>query len=440
MSYLAIWRRRWLLVVAAIVLAVGAAVVASALTQPQYAATSRLFVTTTGGASVVEAYQGNLFGQDRVLSYVELAKGKQVAQRTIDAMKLDITAEELMPMVNAERVPTQTVLFDITVTNPNPDLARDLANVVAQQTSQLVEELETSSRGGSPAASAVIVDLADTPTSPVTPSWLRNILAGLVGGLLIGLVAAVARDKLDRSVGSAQDAATAVGGRPLGAVPPRPRGASGIPFGADEPEVSEAFRAIRTRLTASHTGQHGDAPTAVLVTEPKTNTDTAAVTLGLGAALAESGRRTVVVDADLHNRSATQALGLTASPGLWDVLTGRASLDRALVPTEFDRLAMLPAGPAQHQPGQLLGSPFTPELIKQLRGDFEFVLIAGPPTLPFSDVVMLAGCTDGVVLVARAAVTSSVQLRDAADQITMSGAEVVGAIATHDKRRSLRGG
>jgi Mrp family chromosome partitioning ATPase len=73
-------------------------------------------------------------------------------------------------------------------------------------------------------------------------------------------------------------------------------------------------------------------------------------------------------------------------------------------------------------------------LIKQLRSEYDFALITGPPVLPYSDVVVMAGLTDGVLLVARAGSTSTLDLAAAADKIRVSGAESLGVVVTNAKR------
>lgn len=399
----------------------------SALTQPQYVASARLFVTATGGASVVETYQNNLFGQERVLSYAKLAAGRQVAQRSIDALHIEMSPEQLMSSVTTERVPLDTVLLDISVRNPNPDMARDLANTVARQTTQLIEELETSARGGIPAATAVLVDLADAPTTPAAPNWFRNILVGLFGGLVLGLIAAIARETLDRSVRSTEQASDATGTRSVGSVPPRPKRAQSIPFGSSEPASTEAFRTIRTNLLAFDE----NSPSTIVVAEPRNQAGAATVTLGLGAAFAESGRSVLVIDGNLRDGGLSQELGLGQTQGLGDVLAGLTPIHDATVATKVSGLTVLPSGRQNQEPGELWGHQDLIGLVKQLRNEFDVVMIAGPPVLPYSDVVVIAGLTDGVLLVARAGTTSTLDLAAAGDKIAAAGAKSLGVVVTN---------
>lgn len=427
LGYLRIWRQRWKVVFAAVLLGIVCAAGVSALTQPQYVASTQLFVTTTGGASVVEAYQGNLFGKERVLSYAQLASGKQVAQRAVDQLQIAMTADQLMSEVTAEPVP-DTVLLDISVSNPNPAMAADLANAVALQTTQLVEELETSARGGSPAATATLVDDAQVPVSASVPNWTRNLLVGALAGLLIGLVAAIARDKLDRSVRSSDEAAGAAGAPFIGSIPGPGRGKSqGIPFGADQNATTEAFRVLRTNVLSSDGGRTSG---AFVVAGPTSGAGASTLSLGLAAAVAESGRSVVVVDGDLRNRGVSKRIDMDDAAGLGEALTGSARVSELVLDTDVRGLHVLPAGSASDQSTKLLGGDAMVRIIKELASNFDLVLIDGSPLLAFSDSVVLANATDGVLVVAQANSTTTADIAAAAEKVTTAGSQVLGVALT----------
>lgn len=430
LEYLAIWGRRWKIVIAATLLGVAVAAGVSAVMQPKYIATTQMFVTATGGASVVEAYQGNLFGQERVSSYVQLAQGKQIAQRTIDQLDINLTPEELQSMITAAPIPN-SVLMTISVESPNPTLARDLANAVSVQTSQLVEELETSARGGSPAAAATLVDEADLPTSPATPKWIPNLMYGLFGGLLVGLVGAIARDKLDRSVRSDDAAASAAGAPPMGSVPDGSTGApTGLPFGTHDPATSDSFRSLRTAVAAS---VDSSSTGAIIIAGP--TEDAATVTLGLAAALAEAGRSVIVVESNLHGREISARLDLSDRRGLTDVLSGSTTLDTVITRSGVTGLDVLPAGSPSSSPSQLLAGPGMIEVLKYLCSEYDSVVIGGSPVLKHSDSLGIAEWTDGLLLVARSGSTTEKQLADAADKARLARTRILGVVSTTGKRR-----
>ena len=92
-EYGRILRAGWWIVALATVIGIAGGWAYTFFTTPQYQACARLFVTTEGGSSVGEAYQNNLFSQERVNSYAGLATSTQVAQRAVDQLQLGMSAE-----------------------------------------------------------------------------------------------------------------------------------------------------------------------------------------------------------------------------------------------------------------------------------------------------------------------------------------------------------
>ena len=117
-DYLRIFRRFWWVVLLATLIGVAVGYASTFLSTTQYSSTTRLFVTTQSGTSVGDAYQNNLFSQERVFSYAGLATSDQVAARAIAQLKAPISVEELRSKITAVPMP-QTVLLDITATDPD---------------------------------------------------------------------------------------------------------------------------------------------------------------------------------------------------------------------------------------------------------------------------------------------------------------------------------
>ncbi|WP_236737347.1 YveK family protein, partial [Mycolicibacterium llatzerense] len=140
-NFLRILRTRWIPVVAAIVVALLGTVIVTATTTPLYKSSTRLFVSTYAGTSLTDAYQGNLFSQERINSYTVLLTGEVLAQRTVDALHLDMSAQALRKEVTA-RSKAGTVLIDVDVLDPSPVRARDIANTLSNEFVTMVKELE----------------------------------------------------------------------------------------------------------------------------------------------------------------------------------------------------------------------------------------------------------------------------------------------------------
>jgi polysaccharide biosynthesis transport protein len=161
------------------------------------------------------------------------------------------------------------------------------------------------------------------------------------------------------------------------------------------------------------------------------------VTLGLASALAESGRSVCLVDCGLRKRMASRAMGLGDAPGVFGLLNGSRAVDKMLVNVGIPHLTVLPAGqPEESEPGELLSREILTQLIKHLNSTYNFVLIDGAPVLPYSDTSTIAGSARGVLLVARAHSTDTVDLKAAATKLRMAGVEPMGVVVTDQKRLS----
>ena len=124
-DYLRVARRRWKLILGCVLAAVAIAGLATVQTTPQYSSSARLFVSTAPSDSG-EAYQGGLFSAERVTSYADLVSGRELSSRVIESLGLEIEPQDLADKITATVVP-ETVILELTVTDPSPTQAQRLA-------------------------------------------------------------------------------------------------------------------------------------------------------------------------------------------------------------------------------------------------------------------------------------------------------------------------
>jgi capsular polysaccharide biosynthesis protein len=182
-------RTRWAIIFWTTVAAVSVAVILTLLTTPLYAASTRLFVSTATD-STSDLYKGS---QERVRTYTKLLMGRTLAQRTVDKLRLNTSAEELAGRVSASAEP-DTVLIDVDVLDESPSRARDIANALSDEFVKMMRELETPVDGDLPNARVTVQQRASVPEEPTIPQRTRNIEAGLAVGVLLGIGLAVLRD------------------------------------------------------------------------------------------------------------------------------------------------------------------------------------------------------------------------------------------------------
>ncbi|MGN0041356.1 MULTISPECIES: polysaccharide biosynthesis tyrosine autokinase [unclassified Rhodococcus (in: high G+C Gram-positive bacteria)] len=428
-DYVRILQARWKIIAVVTIVAVLAALTVSLLTTPQYEAKTRLFVSTTSGASVQEIYQGNLFSQQRVASYTELLAGTTLAQRALDELGItDMTPGELAARVTASSTP-DTVLIDTALTDESPERARDLANALSDEFVVMARELETPESGGEPTARVVVEQYAATPSTPVVPKTSRNVALGLAVGLLLGIALAVLRDRLDNTVKDRNTIEEIAGTGVVGVIPMEKarHEEPAITFADSNSGDAEAYRELRTNLQFLEV----DNPPRVLVftssvpTEGKTTT-----AINTALVLAEAGKPVVLVEADLRRPRVSKYLGVLGDAGLSTVLAHQASLDAVLQSTRFDSLWVLAAGALPPNPSELLGSAQTEEVVTDLRSRFDYVVIDAPPLLPVTDAAILTRIADGALLIARYGKTTRDQFGRAIGNLKAVDATLLGTILT----------
>jgi polysaccharide biosynthesis transport protein len=296
-----------------------------------------------------------------------------------------------------------------------------------------------------------IVEKAIKPSHPSGPNVPLYLLASFVSGLFLGITAAFVREFFDSTVGTPEKVWRSVGLGTLGAVPDvkflsRPTyrerqiegdkqaawtSASSVP--AKElithhgplSIMNEAYRTIRTFLLLS---QADKPPQVILLTSPSPGEGKTATSLNLAIALARDGHTVLLVDADMRKGCCHSRLGLTNNRGLSNVLTGGLSLDEGIQGTPVSGLSLLSRGVPPPNPSELLGSRRMKDILKELRQQFEFILIDSPPVIALSDAAILSVLTDGVVLVFDGQRTSTASAQKAVELLDALRVRFLGVI------------
>jgi capsular exopolysaccharide synthesis family protein len=141
---------------------------------------------------------------------------------------------------------------------------------------------------------------------------------------------------------------------------------------------------------------------SLLITSPLPQEGKSTIALNLATALAEGGKRTVLlIEADLHRPTLTEQLGLERRAGLADCLEGSLSPFSALRRLEPIGWYLLPAGETRRNPTELLQTEAFAGVLQKLSPHFDWILIDSPPVIPLTDALSLARLANATLLVAR---------------------------------------
>lgn len=190
--------------------------------------------------------------------------------------------------------------------------------------------------------------------------------------------------------------------------------------------ASEAYRTLRTNLSFYSL----DEPIRTLVVTSPTPNDGKSVTVAnLAITMAQSGRRTVLVDCDLRRPSLHSLFGVENEAGLTTMILDENE-PAPLVPTGVDNLWLLPSGPLPPNPADLLGSRQVDRVIAGLLEQADLVLLDAPPVVGFTDAAVLGARVDGVLLVLRSGQTRRELAERAKAQLERANARIIGATLT----------
>jgi len=319
-------------------------------------------------------------------------------------------------------------------------LARELAEAEANYAQFVRANTELRLAEARARDSLVVVDQAVPPAFPSRPTVLLNTLAASLVGLLICAGMAVLLEHLDDTLRTAQQVQQATGLLVLAAIrrfrprsgkllvfPTTPPGMSGQSPGrsSDEGPV-EGYRLLRANLQLASIDQP---LRTLLITSARPGEGETTTAANLAVALAQAGRRVLLLDADLRRPSLRPFFGAPAEVGLTSLLLDpRMAVEQAVFPTDVPSLAVVSSGPLPPNPVELLASRAMRVRLAELAAWADILIIDTSPLLACADALELAPQCDGVLLVVDSKVTGARTLRNTRGMLDQVGARVLGVV------------
>ena len=289
-----------------------------------------------------------------------------------------------------------------------------------------------------------IVDVARVPTAPIEPNIPRNLAFAFMLGLTSGVGLAFMLEGLDNTVRTTEQAQMISGLPPLGMIPMGSRtareGANSkrlviatskeavelVTQVRPQSQMAESYRALRTSLLLSNLGAP---PKVIMITSALPQEGKTTTSINCAVVLAQKGIRVLLIDADLRRPSIHKTLGMGPRSGLSNVLTGSATLQQTITRSPvLPNLFVLPAGTPPPNPAELLASTNMRDVLEELRGQYDHIVVDTPPTLSVTDAVVLSPRADAIVLVIRSGQTTKQALRRSRDVLLQVNAKVSGVL------------
>jgi capsular exopolysaccharide synthesis family protein len=470
-DYVEILRRRWALVVLAVVVVCGVAILATSTQSPQYRAEARVSITAPTAASTLGLSSAGLVRSlSAELRLASLPTG-------LDAVRDRVGSE---PDLSVRSEGVDTLVF--VVVSSDPDLAAFAADehateFLVQRREQIVDELTESAvfvegrlaeiamqidvSGSDTALEAqrdrltaqlddllFAVELAETdrstvvepsrvPSAPFAPTTSRNVAAAVVVGLMLGTGAVLVLEYLDPFVRSRRDLERSTSGLPVLAVATTSVASTPIATHADpQSSDAEAYRRLRTSVRL---GASDSALGTVGITSAGSDESTAVVAANLAVACARAGSRVVLVDCQLRDPMLHELFGVPNHAGFTKVLLGEASLESAAHRLDDEPgLVLITAGAEPSDPSELLAGKRARSLVSAVADQADLVIIHTPGVASSTDPLVLAGMVDGLILVAEIGHTDQNELARSVAELRQVGGPLLGTVLVQNRSRAKK--
>ena len=480
---IAVLRRRWRLIACITFLVTGAALAVSLSSEERYDATAKLLLREN------EPIDALLSGRDaggaadperETNTKVALIKLETIAERVSGKLRLRRSAPDLLGQVSTEVEGTSDIVA-ITVRDPSPRRAADIANGFAQEyvafrresarssldeaadlarsrlaslsgderTSAEGRQLEARLRELEIASSlqtggAEIVRRAATPTNAAVPKPLLTGVLGLLLGLALAVGIAVVRELLDRRLRHEEDALAAYG-LPILATIPKPQRSSNTAILSGDHDVDEAYGTLAANVVFSN---RAGERSVLMITSPRSGDGKTSATLGLAKALTTLGQRVIAIEADLHHPRFVQICDVEQSGGLSSLLAGVGNLEEELVTVDVagrprpgrdgkasrTAFSILPAGPVPPNASAMLSRPVMGRILEDCREHADVVLIDTAPVGLVHDPLTLVNQVHDVIVVSRLGHTTKDAARQTLRTLSQVSASVLGVVLTGGER------
>jgi capsular exopolysaccharide synthesis family protein len=278
--------------------------------------------------------------------------------------------------------------------------------------------------------SAQVIESATTPKSPSSPNYLKIGALSILLGVGLGVGLAFLRDRLDDRFSGKADVERATGVPVLATVPKfvpgkKKRSKDLVVITDPAGSASEAYRSLRTNLQFVATQRRLK---SVLVTSPAAGEGKTVTTANLALALAQAGRRVVLISADLRRPTVEHYFGLSNEKGLSTGLLEEGDLRDCIQDPGVPNLRVISSGPVPMNPAELLASPRLVDWIRELESSCDLVLLDSPPILAVADAAIITRLVGGTVLVVDASSTHRSATMHAKQALEKAGGSIIGVV------------
>ncbi|HAV4922920.1 TPA: polysaccharide biosynthesis tyrosine autokinase, partial [Acinetobacter baumannii] len=290
-----------------------------------------------------------------------------------------------------------------------------------------------------------IVDTAVEPVKPIKPKSLLVLVISLFLGGFIGMLIAVLRNMLRTGIKDSGQIENELDLPVYATVPRSPiqesrikilKKKKSIPILAVKNSDDIAIESLRSIRTAIHFALANAKNNIIMIAGPSPEVGKSFISTNLATIFAQGDKRVLLIDADMRRGYMHKYFDVDVKPGLSELLSGQADLQKVLHKTQVANLDVITRGKSPTNPSEILSSNQFKELLEQLQSQYDHIIIDTPPVLAVTDGIIISQYTGVNLIVARYAKSQMKELELTLNRFEQAGVKVNGFILNDIQRAS----
>ncbi|MFP0970368.1 polysaccharide biosynthesis tyrosine autokinase [Acinetobacter baumannii] len=290
-----------------------------------------------------------------------------------------------------------------------------------------------------------IVDTAVEPIAPIKPQKFLVLILSIFIGAFIGILFALLRNMLRTGIKDSSQIENELDLPVYATVPRSPiqesrvkilKKKKNIPILAVKNGDDIAIESLRSIRTAIHFALANAKNNIIMIAGPSPEVGKSFISTNLATIFAQGDKRVLLIDADMRRGYTHKYFDVDVKPGLSELLSGQADLQKVLHKTQVDNLDVITRGKSPTNPSEILSSNQFKELLEQLQSQYDHIIIDTPPVLAVTDGIIISQYTGVNLIVARYAKSQMKELELTLNRFEQAGVKVNGFILNDIQRAS----
>ncbi len=363
-----------------------------------------------------------------IATYKEIIKSRNILEKVIKKLELDMTTQELAKNISVEQVSTSSMI-KITVSNNDPNTAQKIAETIGYEFSKEIESLYKISNLG-------LVDKALVPSVASNSSNAKEMIMINGGALALSVMIIFMLFYFDNTVKDSEQVQEKTNLPVLGSVPLVSKKNTNekdlIVHKDPKSPISEGIRTIRTNLQFSNVDGNLK---KIMVTSSMPGEGKSFTSANLATAFAQDGNKVLIVDCDMRKGRVHKIFEVSNNKGLSNLLIDNIekNFKKYIQKTKIENLSVLPSGTIPPNPSELLNSEANKKLIKILEEQYDYIIFDCVPINGLPDSLIMTNLVDKSIIVCAANITPTELLQKTKTSLQNVDSDIAGIIVNKTK-------